>query len=211
MLGRKPDVRGTAEPIRSERYGRFAGSAAVSLLLAPLMLSTAGCDGTHAPSLARAQIEARLQSVVPSGWSIVERIDGAPPYGIGVAPAQRQAFRKLTLVGPERIMVSGYYCKGGSFCPQPIASREALELWLAPEATARTAGDAAMTTRGASVVASGHGWTLFALTSRYNGKVLDFNGGFTDSSSETSRLPKASSDLPLSWKSWRSDLAGAMQ
>lgn len=196
-------------PCGSGRW--FAAPAAFKRLAAPILLATAGCDLAHAPALSRAQIESRLQSVLPSGWHCVERVDGVVPYGVVVAPAQRLAFRKLTLVGPERVLVSGYYCKDGSFCPQPIAAREALELWLAPESIAQTGGDTAMTTRGASVVAKGHGWSLFALTSRYNGKALDFDGGFTDSSSETSRLPRGRGDLPVSWKSWRSDLTGAMQ
>jgi hypothetical protein len=191
-------------------------SAAQLLALLGLGLPTAcdraggiaeDCPAESVDPLAVAALERRIAAAAPPGWSVVRRVDGAVPYGVvpGSAGLEPGSIG-LTLAGPERVAVSGYYCAHGTFCASPVDAREALEIWIMPRAFAETAGPVAWTTRGASLIARCHGQAIYGLVSRYAGDVLDFDGGFTQSSTETSQMPPQSGDLATSWQTWRQDL-----
>ncbi|MGU3665522.1 hypothetical protein ACLBX9_15185 [Methylobacterium sp. A49B] len=158
--------------------------------------------------MSAAALEQRIVAAAPLGWSVVRRADGAVPYGVvpGSSGLERGSI-SLTLAGPERIAISGYYCAYGTFCASPIDAREALEIWIMPLAFAETAGPVPWTTRGASLIARCRGRAIYGLVSRYAGDDLDFDGGFTQASTETSEMPLRAGDLATSWQTWRQDLA----
>lgn len=112
----------------------------------------------------------------------------------------------MVLRGPTKILLRGYYCGGGALCSASIRADEALEIWITPTDYADDAvGLAAQQSRMAEHLLSDY--PVYALVSRYGGPTLDFDGGFTDASTETSTLPAAPhGDLPLSWSTWQHDI-----
>lgn len=206
---RRGSTRVTALPC-----GRIAARPApVVRVLPALCLLLGGCDGVGgcpdgpAAAVSATVLERRIAAAMPEGWSLARRAQGAVPYGFVPGPGGRgSASVALTLVGPEGVAISGYYCAQGAFCEQPIAAREAVEVWIMPAAFADAAGPPAWTTRGASLIARCHGRAIYGLVSRYAGEALDFDGRFTGASTETSRMPQRGGDLPTSWRDWERDL-----
>lgn len=134
------------------------------------------------------------------------------PYGYVPGPGWRaRAATRLTVVGPEPVAISGYYCAKGSFCPSPINAHESLEVWIVPGTFADSAGPPAGTARGASLIARCRDQAIYGLVSRYAGAGLDFDGGFTQASTEASRMPPGKGDLTTSWQTWRQDLANILR
>jgi hypothetical protein len=171
-----------------------------------------GCSAGDADPLSADAAERRIEAILPKDWSVGHRVNVAVPYGVIPGPGGSEASSIfLTLVGPEQVEISGYYCEHGSYCAQPIQAREAVEVWIMSAAFADAAGPVAWTTRGASLIASCHGRAIYGLASRYAGEAIDFDAGFTGSSTETSRMPQASGDLPVSWSTWRQALETAVR
>ncbi|TXN79672.1 hypothetical protein [Methylobacterium sp. WL8] len=186
--------------------------AGLGLLLQAACDRPGGCPAGQGVALSADAAERRIAAVLPKGWTVAARAKGAVPYGVVPGPGGPDAAAVLlTLVGPERVAISGYHCVRGAFCAEPIAAREAVEVWIVSAAFAESAGPPAMTTRGASLIASCRGRAIYGLASRYAGEAIDFDGGFTGSSTETSRMPPASGDLPVSWQTWRQDVGAVVR
>ena len=117
----------------------------------------------------------------------------------------------LVLRGPAPILLRGYYCAGGAFCPSPLRAHEALEVWIMPSDCAeRGIGLAPAQGRMAERLVADR--PVYALVSRHAGPELDFDSGFTGASSETSALPAdPHGDLPLSWTTWRRDITAKLE
>jgi hypothetical protein len=167
-----------------------------------------GCTGPSKPAQSIAQIERRILEAAPTGWTLVSRSSNATPYGHADAGKRGKL---MVLRGPTKILLRGYYCGRGAFCSAPIIADEALKIWIMPPDYAdHGVGLAPPQGRVAEPVLSNH--QVYALVSRYGGPTLDFDGGFTDASTETSPLPAAPhGELPLSWSTWREDITTKLE
>jgi predicted outer membrane lipoprotein len=110
---------------------------------------------------------------------------------------------ELTLTGPTKVMVEDP--------PKEIEAVESLELWILP--ATYPDGSLAFDLFGeqmATEIFRDDRVSIYALTSRYDGKnTLD--NDVSDVYSEKSILGPPTKGLPISWKSYEADIAGALR
>jgi hypothetical protein len=154
-----------------------------------------------APAVAQAIVAA-----APPGWRLVRTRQDRLPRGQHWDDEYRKRWHggeELTLTGPTKIAVS--------VPPKEFKAVESLELWILPN----TYPDGSLymalfACQMADRIFRDGSVAIYALTSRYDG-TDDLDGMCGDIYSETSPLPRSAHGLAISWESYRTDIAGALQ
>jgi hypothetical protein len=147
-----------------------------------------------------------IVAIAPPGWRLVRTDRDQLPRGQHLDDDYRKHWHggdELTLAGPTKIAVSA--------SPHDIEAVESLEVWILPS----TYPDAPLYfdlfgCQVAERIFKDHRVTIYALTSRYDG-IDNIDNMCGDVYSETSTLHPSASGLPVSWKSYKVDVAKALQ
>jgi hypothetical protein len=180
-----------------------------------LVLIALGCVGfllsgrREVPLAAPFSDPAVAQAIVaaaPPGWRLVRTDRDQLPRGQHWDDEYRKHWHggeELTLAGPTKIAVS--------VPPKEIEAIESLELWILP--STYPDGSLSLDLFGCQIadrIFRDGSVTIYALTSRYDG-TDDLDSMCGDVYSETSILRPPTKGLPISWKSYRTDIAGALR
>jgi hypothetical protein len=146
-----------------------------------------------------------ILAVVPPDWRLVRTDRDQLPRGQHWDDEYRNHWHggdELTLAGPAKIAISAP--------PKAIEAVESLEVWILPS----TYPEASLSLNlfGCQIaerIFRDNGVAIYALTSRYDG-VDNIDSMCGDAYSETSKLPPSREGLPISWRSYRTDIAKAL-
>jgi hypothetical protein len=180
-----------------------------------LVLIALGCVGLWLTSRREVPLAAAFSdptavqaivAVAPRGWRLVRTDQDQLPRGQHWDDEYRKDWHggeELTLTGPTKVAVSA--------SPKEIEAIEALELWILPS----TYPDGSLSLdlfgcQTADRVFRDDRVTIYTLTSRYDG-THDLDSICGDAYSETSILGPPTKGLPISWKSYKIDIAGALR
>jgi hypothetical protein len=180
-----------------------------------LVLIALGCVGfwlsgrREIPLAAPFSDSAVAQAIVaaaPPGWRLVRTDRDRLPRGQHWDDGYRDHWHggeELTLAGPTKIAVSAP--------PKQIEAIESLEVWVLP--STYPDGSLSMDLFGCQMadrIFRDGNVAIYALTSRYDA-TDDLDSMCGDVYSETSILPRSTQGLPISWTSYRIDIARALQ
>jgi hypothetical protein len=180
-----------------------------------LVLTALGCVGfwltgrREVPLAAPFSDPTAVQAIAagaPPGWRLVRTDQDQLPRGQHWDDEYRKHWHggeELTLTGPTKIAISTP--------PKEINAIESLELWILP--STYPDGSFSLDLFGCQIadrIFRDGRVTIYGLTSRYDGtNHLDSMCG--DTYLEASILGPPTKGLPISWKSYKIDIAGALR
>jgi hypothetical protein len=138
-------------------------------------------------------VAAKLTAALPVGWRLARVSRDQLPPGEYL---RGHGGEKLTFAGPTQIRIDGVE-----------NAREALEIWIMPRYyPEQPAYFALQSYQLADEICAGDDVKIFALTSRLQDHVRDFDIEVSDLYEEESILPPAPSGLAISWASFKTDI-----
>ena len=200
----------------SEKLARQGRGGSIFVSLIPLLLVAAVALGgmwffhrTEVPLTAAFSDPAIAHKIIgaaPPGWRLVRMDQDQLPRGQHFGDGYRNHWHggeELTLTGPTKVVIEA--------APKDIEAVEALELWILPGTYPDGSLDFDLFGyQMAEQIFRDDRVSIYALTSRFDGKNC-VDSYISDVYSEKSVLKPSRSGLPISWKSYETDIPEALR